>query len=318
MRCSAAIPACSRSAEPRLLCTERRSAGQLRPRRAEENPRCGRLPDRTTLRRRARAQLFRRWLHRRPRGARRGAAMADRLQRRHRPLPRLQRHGAGPAVRPHHPRPRPARRLPQPGEACRTAGSRDADLRWAGRARDGVVSHQAACNARFDPARARLNGKTAALPGRCRHLAALPVGCADPGAAGVQHADPLQLPAGQRRDPLPRLQHRAPTSAAPGACSWWSTASASTPCSRATRCPCTAPGSPRARPTIPASDEWVRFFVTRNPTFNSLTLDPQNPGPWQARISELSLRQTSTGPTSPRSPATAARSSWPTVLPTNW
>ena len=35
----------------------------------------------------------------------------------------------------------------------------------------------------------------------------------------------------------------------------------------------------------------MRFFVTRNPTFNSLTLDPQNPGPWQARISELSLRQ---------------------------
>ena len=35
----------------------------------------------------------------------------------------------------------------------------------------------------------------------------------------------------------------------------------------------------------------MRFFVTRNPTFNSLTLDPQNPGPWRARISELSLRQ---------------------------
>ncbi len=35
-------------------------------------------------------------------------------------------------------------------------------------------------------------------------------------------------------------------------------------------------------------DQWVRFFVTRDASFNALTLDPQNPGPWQARISELS------------------------------
>lgn len=35
-------------------------------------------------------------------------------------------------------------------------------------------------------------------------------------------------------------------------------------------------------------DEWARFFVTRDPSFNSLTLDPQNPGQWQPRIVELS------------------------------
>lgn len=34
-------------------------------------------------------------------------------------------------------------------------------------------------------------------------------------------------------------------------------------------------------------DEWVKYFVTRDPNFNSLSLDPQNPGPWQARIVEL-------------------------------
>ncbi|MEO8935402.1 MAG: tannase/feruloyl esterase family alpha/beta hydrolase [Burkholderiaceae bacterium] len=34
-------------------------------------------------------------------------------------------------------------------------------------------------------------------------------------------------------------------------------------------------------------DQWVRYFVTRDPNFNSLTLDPQNPGTWQARISTL-------------------------------
>jgi feruloyl esterase len=30
--------------------------------------------------------------------------------------------------------------------------------------------------------------------------------------------------------------------------------------------------------------------VTRDPTFHSLTLDPENPGPWANRISELSTQ----------------------------
>ncbi|MDB5930796.1 MAG: tannase and feruloyl esterase [Polaromonas sp.] len=34
-------------------------------------------------------------------------------------------------------------------------------------------------------------------------------------------------------------------------------------------------------------DQWVKYFVTRDPAFNSLSLDPQNPGSWQARIVEL-------------------------------
>ena len=34
-------------------------------------------------------------------------------------------------------------------------------------------------------------------------------------------------------------------------------------------------------------DQWVKYFVTRDTNFNSLTLDPENPGPWRGRISEL-------------------------------
>ncbi len=34
-------------------------------------------------------------------------------------------------------------------------------------------------------------------------------------------------------------------------------------------------------------DQWVKYFVTRDPRFDSLTLDPENPGPWQSRISTL-------------------------------
>ena len=38
-------------------------------------------------------------------------------------------------------------------------------------------------------------------------------------------------------------------------------------------------------------DQWVRYFVTRDANFNSLSLDPQNPGPWAARINELTKLQ---------------------------
>lgn len=38
-------------------------------------------------------------------------------------------------------------------------------------------------------------------------------------------------------------------------------------------------------------DQWVRYFVTRDPTYNSLTLDPTSPGRWQPRIFTLSAIQ---------------------------
>ena len=41
-------------------------------------------------------------------------------------------------------------------------------------------------------------------------------------------------------------------------------------------------------------DQWIKYFVTRDPNFNSLTIDPQNPGVWQARISELTGVQDAT------------------------
>ena len=38
-------------------------------------------------------------------------------------------------------------------------------------------------------------------------------------------------------------------------------------------------------------DQWVRFFVTRDASFNALSLDPQNPGALQARMVELTRIQ---------------------------
>lgn len=46
---------------------------------------------------------------------------------------------------------------------------------------------------------------------------------------------------------------------------------------------------PRTAPYISVlTDQWIKYSVTRDPNFNSLTLDPENPGPWAGRISELS------------------------------
>ena len=38
-------------------------------------------------------------------------------------------------------------------------------------------------------------------------------------------------------------------------------------------------------------DQWVRNFVTRDASFNSLSLDPQNPGAWTDRIHHLAKLQ---------------------------
>lgn len=38
-------------------------------------------------------------------------------------------------------------------------------------------------------------------------------------------------------------------------------------------------------------DQWVKHFVTRDPTRDPLSIDPRHPGPWRHRISELSRLQ---------------------------
>jgi feruloyl esterase len=37
-------------------------------------------------------------------------------------------------------------------------------------------------------------------------------------------------------------------------------------------------------------DQWIKYAVTRNPSYESLALDPEDPGPWANRISELSTQ----------------------------
>jgi feruloyl esterase len=53
----------------------------------------------------------------------------------------------------------------------------------------------------------------------------------------------------------------------------------------------TQPATPMDRSTPYVSfllDQWIKYSVTRDPDFDTLTLDPANPGAWGTRISELS------------------------------
>lgn len=91
--------------------------------------------------------------------------MADRLPRRHRPLPAYNALALDLQFG------RITRALAQPG-AFPSLEKRAALLEASMQAcdgldgvRDGVISHQAACNAKFDPARAKLSGKPLRCPG---------------------------------------------------------------------------------------------------------------------------------------------------------
>lgn len=60
-----------------------------------------------------------------------------------------------------------------------------------------------------------------------------------------------------------------------------------------------APAAPIRNPTFAGGvpyetgfwDQWIKYFVTRDPRANSLSFDPEHPGTYRARISQLSAEQ---------------------------
>ena len=153
---------------------------------------------------------------------------------------------------------------------------------------DGLVSNVKACNASFDPATASLNG----TPLRC-------AGGADTGDTCLSDA---QIAAFNVTN-TPLVLNYALASGEttyPGFNTWGTdfgvpgtsplqptvlTLSLGTEQPANPMPPVTATTSPPYGSTF--WDQWVKYFVTRDPTYNSLSLDPQNPGVWQTRIVEL-------------------------------
>lgn len=159
--------------------------------------------------------------------------------------------------------------------------------------RDRLISNQAACNAWFDPAKAKLNGRPLRCPGgadtgsSCLSDAQIhalkvfdtPIRFSQPlasGERGYPGFNTWGTDLGRPGEGLQPIVNRLGLN----------TLQPDYPM------PVHGTGFAEGAPYHSGFwDEWVRYFVTRNPAFNSLTLDPANLGPWQARVDALSLRQ---------------------------
>lgn len=152
---------------------------------------------------------------------------------------------------------------------------------------DGVVSNVAACNAQFDPATAQLNGKAL----RCASGTNEGDSCLSDAmiAALKVYNTPITF-----SSPLGSGETQYPGFNVWGSDLGQEGSSPLQPTVNLLAMNTTAPASP-APLTAPYWavfwDQWVRYFVTRDASFNSLSLDPQNPGPWTDRINQLTRLQ---------------------------
>ncbi|MDT7835076.1 tannase/feruloyl esterase family alpha/beta hydrolase [Aquabacterium sp. OR-4] len=182
------------------------------------------------------------------------------------------------------------RALAQPG-AYPNAAKRDALLRAALQAcdgldgaLDGLISHQDRCNAVFDPATARLGDQA--------------LRCADGADTGDHCLSDVQITAMKvintptRLDYLASGEHQHPGYNIWGADTGIHTRThAVQPIVNFLAFNKSAPGRPMPADAPYISiylDQWVRFHVTRDPSYDALSLDPENPGAWAARIGLLS------------------------------
>ncbi|XYI35495.1 Tannase and feruloyl esterase [Cupriavidus oxalaticus] len=148
---------------------------------------------------------------------------------------------------------------------------------------DGLISNVAACNASFDPSTAMLNGQ--------------PVRCADGADTGDTCLSDAQINALKVYNSQIVFGYALGSGETqyPGFNVWGADLGMAgnatvqpTVIALALNLDAPANPMPTTAPYLSVFwDQWVRYFVTRDPTFNSLTLDPQNPGPWQDRISQL-------------------------------
>jgi len=157
---------------------------------------------------------------------------------------------------------------------------------------DGLISNMPACNAAFNLATATINGA--------------PVRCADGADTGDTCLSDAQIASFNVTNTALTLNYTLTTGETgyPGFNTWgtdfgipgtsplqptvltlaWGTEQPAFPMP-----PVTATTMPPYGITF--WSEWVKYFVTRNPAYDALTLDPQNPGQWQSRIVALTALQ---------------------------
>lgn len=168
---------------------------------------------------------------------------------------------------------------------------------------DGLISNQPACDARFDPATATLNGTPIQCPAGQNNPSCL---TAEMVAAVKLMNEPTVLPyrlaSGENVYPGYTVWG---TDLGVPATGFTAAQAAVQPTVLTLTFGTDQPANPMppvvaATATTPATnppygstfwDQWVKFFVTRDPNANPLALDPVNPGARQARIIELGAIQ---------------------------
>jgi Tannase and feruloyl esterase len=152
---------------------------------------------------------------------------------------------------------------------------------------DGLISNQVKCEAVFDPATATFNGVAVRCPGG-----------ADTGDTCLSDA---QITALKTLDSGARFNFQLASGETgyPGYNVWGSdlgrsSASPLQPIVTFLNLGTVAPADPMPVAGAPyvgqLLDQWIKYAVTRDPSYHSLTLDPENPGAWGNRISELSTQ----------------------------
>lgn len=150
---------------------------------------------------------------------------------------------------------------------------------------DGLISNQTRCNATFDPSTAQFNGK----PLRCE-------GGADTGDACLSDSQIKALKV-MNSDARFNFLLASGETQYPGSNVWGadlgitSNTSPVEPFVTFLNLGTSQPARPMPNTAPYLSvflDQWVKYSVTRDPDYDTLSLDSENPGAWASRISELS------------------------------
>jgi feruloyl esterase len=148
---------------------------------------------------------------------------------------------------------------------------------------DGLISNVAACNATFNPATATVNGTAL----RCAGGTDTGDTCLSDAQIAALNVYNTPITFGYS---LASGETQYPGFNVYGADLGVANASALQPTVTTLALGMSQPASPMPTTAPYLSvfwDQWIRYFVTRNPNANSLSVDPQNPGSLQARISQL-------------------------------
>jgi hypothetical protein len=152
---------------------------------------------------------------------------------------------------------------------------------------DGLISNQLTCNATFDPSVATVNGA--------------PLRCPDGADTGDTCLSDAQIQALETINTDTRLDFFLASGETqyPGY-NVWGADLGITPHPSPLEPIVTFLAFGTSQPAMPMPptapfisvlvDQWIKYSVTRDPSYDSLSLDPEHPGPWANRISELSTQ----------------------------